>query len=358
MRIAFVLPDFRCGGAENVIISIANNISNRNNFEVYLFVGKNVGPLKENISKKITLIELGGRSGFKNAFKIKKNSHKYDIDSIVGTLGMAHSVALSKLIGCKAFCVSRIGNTISEDLKRWTGIKKILMYVYQNVLVLSDAVVTQSKFMTCDFQKNVKLLKLIRKEQYQIYNPIDFQMIHNKSLENIDASVSSDDLVTVGRLERQKNVSTILKAFSLYSKNFPNAKLHILGDGKERAFLEKECEHMDIKNEVIFHGVVKNPYPYILKSKCFIMSSLYEGFSNAILEAAALNTKILVTDCPGGNREIISHNINGKLYPVMDYETLYHELKYIDEFIPEFTGLEKFDLNTIVDEYLNVICRK
>lgn len=353
IKVGFVLPDFRGGGAEKVIISLANEIDLKEHIEVYFLVGVNNGPLHGELNKHIPIIELGSTSGFKNAINIKKVSNSINLTHVLGTLGMAHSVALSKILGNKAKCISRIGNTVSKDLERWHGLKRFAMYFYQNVLCFSDLIITQSKYMQKDLLATVPLLRL-KQKIVQIYNPIDIKKISLKAIDHDIPDSLNNDIVTVGRLEWQKDTLTIIKAFSLYHKKHPSSKLHILGDGYCKRELQNKVIEYGISSHVLFHGFITNPYPYIKNSKAFVMASLYEGFSNAILEAVALRAKVIVSNCPGGNSEIINHSVNGRLFPVGDYLQLHNELENIDMFTPVFDGVDKYKLTHICDLYIEI----
>lgn len=353
-KVGFVLPDFRGGGAERVTILLANQLKLKHDIDICIIVGLCNGPLKNMVHPDIAIFQLGSNSGFKNAFKLKKLSSKLHLTHLMGTLGMAHSVALSKLLGNKAKCISRIGNTISKDLERWSGFKKTLMLYYQNVLFFSDVVITQSKYMENDLCKTVPLLKR-HANLHQIYNPVDLDGIKQKALWDITPTSIKNDFVTVGRLEWQKDVMTIIRGFALYHAKYTASKLHILGDGNCKVHLKNEVVNLGLSDSVLFHGFVENPYPFIRNCKSFIMASLYEGFSNAILEAICLESKVIVTDCPGGNKELIANGVNGILFPVGDYERLCYELENVESFKPQFSSVEQFSLENIAQLYLKTI---
>lgn len=321
VRIGFAIPDFRCGGAENVIISIANYLGGINQYEVFFLVGEDCGYYRDKLSPSIKCITLGSKSGLKSARNIALQCNENHLDVVVGTLGMAHGVAISRLFGNKSRLISRIGNTISEDLKRWTGLKRLLMTLYQHALLLSDKIIVQSDYMGNDTVRILGKL-LSQKKIVRIYNPIETNRIYEKSREMIDDHITTNDIVTVGRLEPQKSTETIIRSFAKYKESNSNSNLYILGDGIERHYLESLALELNVSDSVIFKGRVSNPFPYIKNCGIFVMASLYEGFSNAILEAVALGKFSVVSDCPGGNKEIIRHGENGLFFPVMDVDAL------------------------------------
>lgn len=348
-KIAFCLPDFRGGGAENVIITLSNELSKI--YNVYLLVGKQQGILQDRINENITCISLGTTSGLLASRKIAKICNMESISTVIGTLGMAHSVSLSKLFGNKATCIARVGNTISEDLKRWSGVNKILRTVYQRVLCLSQKVIAQSEYMKKDI---INLINIDEDKVIVIYNPIDLHRLNSLKKLPISTVVKQSDIVYVGRLEQQKDVATTLLAFKLYS-NDSDATLHIIGDGYERHELENLASELGIKNKVLFHGFLKNPYPILDSCNIFVMSSLYEGFSNSLLEAVALNKKIVVSNSPGGNSEIIKNGVNGYLFETRNHTDMYEKMKMAEKLNIDKNNVEPFTLENIKNKYISLI---
>lgn len=350
-KIAFCLPDFRGGGAENVIITLSNELSK--NYHVYLLVGKYQGILKDRVNKNITCISLDTTSGLRASRKIAEICNMESISTVIGTLGMAHGVSLSKLLGNKATCIARVGNTVSEDLKRWGGINKILRKAYQYVLLFSQKVIAQSEYMKKDI---INLIGIHKDKVVVIYNPIDLYRLNllKKMPIPSNANVKKSDIVYVGRLEQQKDVATTIMAFKLYS-NESDSVLHIIGDGYERQKLENLTIALNIKDKVIFHGFLKNPYPILNSCGMFVMSSLYEGFSNSLLEAVALKKKIVASNSPGGNSEIIRNGINGYLFEVKNHTDMYEKMKMAAKLTIDEANIESFSLENIKKKYISLI---
>ena len=99
-------------------------------------------------------------------------------------------------------------------------------------------------------------------------------------------------------------------------------RLLILGEGGERTELETLARELGITDDVALPGFVENPYAYLSRSAVFVLSSLYEGLSNVIIEALALGTPVVSTDCRSGPREILEGGALGRLVPVRDPEAL------------------------------------
>ena len=105
-----------------------------------------------------------------------------------------------------------------------------------------------------------------------------------------------------------------------------NCKLLIIGNGEEKSNLLSFIKKNKLKNVKIIN-FKKNPYPYIKSSNLFILSSLYEGLPNVLLEAMALKKNIIASDCPTGPREILQNGKFGDLYKNNDLNDLIKRIK-------------------------------
>jgi glycosyltransferase involved in cell wall biosynthesis len=142
-----------------------------------------------------------------------------------------------------------------------------------------------------------------------IYNPYDIDYIQNKGRETIPPNLfleNSFTIVSAGRLANQKGYNHLIKAFSLVIKEIPEVNLIILGNGDKREDLQRLINELGIENQVSLLGGKRNPYKYMSKADLYVMSSLSEGFPNALVEAMAVQAPILSVDCKSGPREILS----------------------------------------------------
>jgi glycosyltransferase involved in cell wall biosynthesis len=145
-----------------------------------------------------------------------------------------------------------------------------------------------------------------REKMVRIYNPVDFGKIRQlaEADRNPYAGVGPH-LVAVGRLSSEKGYDLLLDAMALVHEALPHAQLTILGTGPLEAALRAQQGSLGLAEVVRFVGFAPNPYPYFRHADLFVLSSHYEGFPNALLEALTLGTRVVATDCPGGVREIL-----------------------------------------------------
>ena len=129
---------------------------------------------------------------------------------------------------------------------------------------------------------------------------------------------SSPLVLGVGRLERQKDFATLIRAVGVLRNRMP-CRLVILGEGSERASLERLVAESRLQQSVSLPGFRPNPFAYMASADIFVLSSAWEGFGNVLVEAMACGCPVVSTDCPSGPREILQGGRLGPLTPVGDH---------------------------------------
>ena len=122
-------------------------------------------------------------------------------------------------------------------------------------------------------------------------------------------------LVAVGRLEAQKGFDLLLEAFERIARRHTGSTLTIFGEGVDRRALESLSKQLGIAGQVKFAGVTATPGAWIGEADVFVLSSRYEGFPNALLEALGAGLPVVAFDCPWGPSSMIKSGENGLLVP-------------------------------------------
>lgn len=213
----------------------------------------------------------------------------------------------------------------------------------------------------------INVVGLPSRKIIQLYNGVDLEKFHNEiACQRYDFGLDKSDFIigTVGRLQGEKNQSTLIQAFALLVNECSSAttiKLLIAGDGPDRTMLEQLAETLGIREHVIFMGE-RNDVPQLLRMfDLFVLPSLGEGISNTILEAMACGCPVVATSV-GGNPELVMNDVTGYLVPAADERAMFNAIRHYFE-NPSLLKLhgvagrqvveEKFSMKAMVDRYLN-----
>lgn len=150
-----------------------------------------------------------------------------------------------------------------------------------------------------------------------IYNPQDIGGITRAAGTTDGRPDPTFRVVTAARLTAQKDLPTLLRAFRLVHDTDDHARLVILGEGPDAASLQRLARELGISQVVEWRGWVP-PYRIMAESDVFVLSSIYEGFGNVIVEAMACGLPVISTDCPSGPSEILAGGEYGVLVPIQD----------------------------------------
>jgi glycosyltransferase involved in cell wall biosynthesis/SAM-dependent methyltransferase len=202
----------------------------------------------------------------------------------------------------------------------WNPIAKLILQLIPRLYPRADRIVSLSRGVATDL---VSLSPKIQDRITVIYNA-GFEA---EVLEKAQAGVSAHELpdgpliVACGRLKTLKGFSYLIDALVEVRKSTP-ASLWIIGEGEERGTLENKINKRGLQSCVRLLGFQENPFKYMAAADVFVLSSLFEGFGNVIVEAMACGVPVIATDCPYGPREIISDGKNGILVKPEDASAL------------------------------------
>ena len=146
-------------------------------------------------------------------------------------------------------------------------------------------------------------------ESQNILKKLSKQKVNNNFFSN---NKNILNILTIGRLVIQKDQITILRALNLI-KNKKKFRCYLIGKGKEFNNLKNFIIKYKLNKNVKILNFQNNVYPYYKKADLFILSSLYEGLPNTLIEALSFGVPIISTDCKTGPREILNKKFENYL---------------------------------------------
>jgi glycosyltransferase involved in cell wall biosynthesis len=321
-KVAFFVQNLRYGGAQKVTINIANGLTSRG-YDVDLVTANFEGDFVSDISSDLHVVDLdvpsvAGLGVLAGIPRLKSYLESAQPDVLIGAQTHANIAAvLAARVAKVSLHVTLTEHSAfgrSEGFKDW-----LTNTLASSVYTLADEVVGVSGGVVESIVENTRVDSAATSV---LYNPIDLESVRARSKEPVDDKWITDPdirpVVSVSRLESQKNLSLLLRAFETVNERHPDTRLIIVGKGSERRRLSELARSLDIEDVVSFPGYVDNPYGYMRQSAVFVLSSRYEGLPTVLIEALACGCSIVSTDCPYGPREILADGEYGQLVPVDD----------------------------------------
>lgn len=319
MKITFFLPDFKGGGAQNMVINMANEFAARGHETSILTINKS-GPYANKVAGNVKLVSLGKDRTAQAFFALRKYLQQQKPDIVLSALfhiNIMLLLARLSLPGIKTKIIVTERNHFSARVKysdrALDKIFPVLVFLFYR---FADKVIGISQGVAEDIRKTATLPE--RKVTW-IHNPV----VSAETLKALESDIplpwhdGAPVIVTSGRLVPQKDYPTLLDAFALLLKR-QDCRLLILGDGPLRQQLETRTKTLGIKDNVHFSGFVDNPVAPMKSARLFVGCSRWEGFCNVIVEALLCGLPVVFTDCPSGPAEILENGKYGTLVPVGD----------------------------------------
>jgi glycosyltransferase involved in cell wall biosynthesis len=203
-----------------------------------------------------------------------------------------------------------------------------------------------------------------RNKMARIYNPVDVDM--TRQLAEAGGNPYSGEgphLVAASRLSKEKGVDVLLDAMPLVRAAVSTADLTILGEGPLKADLLAQRARLGLNEAVHLAGFQPNPYPHFKHADLLVLPSRFEGLPLVVLEALAVGTPVVASDCPGAVREILADCPMARLVPPSDPKALAEGVVSAvnlasrdmqpDQRLDAF--LSRFDVKAVVRDYEEIL---
>jgi len=346
-EILFILNNLDCGGAEKALISLLQAID-YSNYSVDLLLFNQKGLFLNQIPKEVNLLpEPKNYKYFDMSIKtaILDNLKKGNFNVIFNRILAGF---LFKSENNKALAEQKLwnylGKTLSPLPKKYDAAIGYLEKTPNYFCIDKVTAKTKIGFIHNDYE----MLKMDAEIDYEymekfdkvftvsetckdiliknfpefatkfavMYNIVSGKTIESLANEKISLEKQYKTIVTVGRLNQQKGYELAIEACSLLKKQGIPIKWYALGEGEERAALEKLIKEFDVVDSFLLKGIVENPYPYVKAADVYVQTSRFEGKSIAIDEAKILNKPIVVTAFDTVYDQI-NHKQNGLIVPLL-----------------------------------------
>lgn len=370
--IAIFLRNLTGGGAERVMLNLARGFAD-SGIEIDLLLANAEGNYLGAIPQKIKLIDFGSQNlktnlklptGFQSMKSLPKLINYLQEKKpkvLLSALHFPNEIAVlskklarvsTKAIVSEHTNLSKEAKMVEQISSRLAPMSARLLYPFADgIVAVSSGAADALTKVTGIPQEKIKV----------IYNPVITPELRSKMAESVKhpwfAPGEPPVVLGAGRFVAQKDFATLIRAFAKVREVRP-ARLMMLGSGREEKNLKELTARLNIEQDVAWLGFVDNPFPYMKQAAVFVMSSVWEGFGNVLVEAMAVGTPVVSTDCPSGPEEILAGGKYGELVPVGDcaamaeaiFKVLSGEGKSVDS-----DWLEQFTWETVTQQYLDFL---
>lgn len=361
INILQVVNSLDIGGLEKVAINLVNNQPKPGIINFSILCLEQKGALADFVRSPVEIFELkkNNISYLKLIYKFTRIVRKMKIDII-----HCHNYAplfFSVLVKIINFGKTKVIYTEHNQIysispKHYRRFRYLLKFV--------DIIVTVSKDLQTTFIKDN-----LGKKSTVIWNGISDPKFDLQEVNRINLQFRKEEtdfiICTAVVMSEQKGLKYLVEASETIISKYPNIKFLLIGDGPLRTELENQVRTTRLEDNFYFPGYKKDIPNYLKVADIFIMPSLWEGFSIALLEATALELPIITTDV-GGNSEIVRNGINGLLVPSKDPEALssaisklYQDKKLREKFAKNGRELfyDHFTVSKMVENYYKAYSR-
>ena len=316
MKILVVVPNLQRGGAERVVSLLTQEWARNHDVVTVLFDGRDsayaVGGRVVDLARgpAATMVARAAQ-WMTRAELLRRVMRREDPDRIFSFLEIANFPAI--LASAASGTLRRLAVSVRNNPQQFHAAQRILMpMLYRlpaRVVAVSRGVAQR---LEAGFGLNGDRVSVVP-------NPVDLALVDSGRREPHVAVLPAGRrfVLGVGRLVQQKGFDLLIEAYSRVSSRF-DVDLVILGEGPERAALQDRASRLGLAHRVFLPGARANPFAFMARADVFVLSSRWEGWPNALVEAMAAGAAVAAFDCPCGPSEIIEDRVSGVVVPAED----------------------------------------
>jgi glycosyltransferase involved in cell wall biosynthesis len=357
MKILLMISSMSAGGAERVACSLANAWSERGDNVIVMPTFSGRGECFFELSADVRLVYLADMvssraRSFLNQFARLRALRRFiakerpDITvSFLTNVNVAAVIASAGLDVPVIIC-ERIDPFICP-VSLWLNLARRLVYPF------ADALMVQTQAVAAKYAASGKCLRRVS----VIPNPVPLEVLN---LCCVPCTGGRKRLLAVGRLEGQKQFDVLIRVFARITNRHPDWSLRIIGDGPLRAELQQQIVALGLESRIELSGRIVDIGDELANADAFALTSSFEGFPNALLEAMAAGLPCVTFDCQSGPREISLDGKTALLVALNDERALQIELERLmsDEALRSSLGrlarvsvLERYSLDKVLGKW-------
>ena len=360
-RIAIFVSTSGHSGVDRAMQHLIPSLARRG-YHVDLLKVRRHGPNLAEVPERVRVIDLGSRHTYTCLPAIVRYLRRQRPVVILSDKDRVNRTALlaRALSGVPTRMVLRCGTTVSIDLAHRGAFERWLQRTSMGRLYpFADRVIVPSRGVADDMAAYTGLARaLISVVPSPVVPDVLLQRKLPKPAHPWFADSGPPVVLAVGELCTRKGYSTLLRAFALLHAERP-CRLLILGRGKLRDKLGRQARELGLGQAVEFAGFQPNPFDYMAHADLFAFSSRWEGMPFVLVEALAMGTPVVATDCPSGPREITADGRIGQLVPVDDHQAMATAMAEVLENPPDPARLREaalpYTIDNSTDSYLRAL---
>lgn len=344
--LTLIIDSLGQGGAENVCVNLCNHLTARGwKIDLWPLHLEN-SPLKDNLRDDVTLRPFGVKNirngGRAIIARLRKDQPPHIL--VFNFQTAVFLIILKKLGLIDSTLIVRNISTLSQKRKLAEGwwSRCVVHPLTQALYRYGDFFIAQSEGMKDDLVEHYKI------------DAGKIAVIHNPLRPDIEAAAANSArietprqkiILAVGRLKPVKGYDHAVTAFAGFSRQYPDYRLRFVGEGPEKSHLEQLAANLGCRDKVEFVPFTSDVVPHYTEATATILTSLYEGFPNILIESIALGTPVAAYDCRNGPSEIINSR-NGILVP-------YQNIKAMEEALAKIAGQagNRAEISATADPY-------
>lgn len=359
-KLALFLPSLEGGGAERIMVNLAEGFAKRG-VMTDMVLARAEGPYLSQVAPEVNVVDLKAFRVLFSTGALAEYLRTSRPDAVISALDYANLVAVwaKRLARTDTKVLVTVHNQLTVPMTGRRGLKSsAVLKLMRPFYPWADEIIAVSDGVADDVTSTTGIPRRLIST---IYNPVvsDAMLAKGKGAVNSNW-VKEDDppiILGIGRFTEQKDFPTLIRAFDLVRRTH-KAKLIILGEGPLRGELEALVVELGLRDSVVLPGFVDNPYAYLKRAAVFALSSKWEGLPTVLIEALALGTPIVATNCKSGPDEILQGGKYGTLVPISDIQALADGLRGTLETLGQRSQVtpeayEPFTMDAAVDAYLS-----